>query len=163
MSECSSWHYRTQYIHYWPGSFLISLLFVVKTFVTHGMNECMKVRNSFGHIVEERGGVSWLWGGNRVDRQQVCTPPWWPLSCLVTPYHWPAKLKELPAPVAMATSSHGEMSQLLSYYTFHRRQSVCLFLLYILLPATRPPACTLRQSLQAYVSALHRWWGGSAQ
>ena len=110
------------------------------------MNECMKGSGSAGTAVE--GEVLWDEETGLNVVASVLHPPRWPLSCLVMPYHWPAKLKELPAPVAIATSTHGEMSQLFSLFPFSNgdRVSVFFFCIFFCLPLAHRPA-TFRQSL----------------
>ena len=98
-------------------------------------------------------------GGNGVDGwwQRGCTPLAIPFHVPWSPYHWPANLTELPAPVAMATGAHREMSQLVWDKIFPFPQATwCLSFsfVYVLLPATSLAACTSCHDLfEVYVSA----------
>lgn len=99
-----------------------------------------------------RGGLSWKSNSGWRWWRPLLAPSLRPMI----PYHWPANPTELPAPVAIATSAHErwDNSYGIKYSPSHRRQSVCLLLLYILLPATSPPACTSCHDLLKCTSAL---------
>lgn len=75
----------------------------------------------------------------------------------MSPYYEAAKLMELPALVAMATSNHREMSQLLQDNIFSISQATgCLSFSFCVLFCLQPahwPVHSATRSLDVYVSA----------
>lgn len=79
-----------------------------KSMYDPGMNECMKGRGSLWLELrvswsEEETGLAMV----TARLHTLC----WPLSCPMIPHHQPANLRELLAPVTMATSAHRVMSK----------------------------------------------------